>query len=314
MFNNPVPKDNNEEIKKENEAQFKYDLIVYLKDKNDILMYNEKYGLIKLKIDPNDQTLKSIPKNSKFVNLGTSALLSGGTENKLKLKKCYLITFMENESPTHYDIKVEPYGDFLEGRERHNLIFLPNKNFVFACSGFYLKSCEYTNIYEGTWKNISPLNKSRGNASMAYVNDRYVYILGGFEILENNKAGDYLDDMEYFDINNFNKGWTTITYVNNRGLNMNLTALGVVPISKNIFLVCGGYDGNEYKDNAYKIDCTNHEHPTVEETQTLANKTLFTHNMFCKIRKSYFNFDFNCQMYGFDYENWRFGTLNMNPK
>ena len=147
---------------------------------------------------------------------------------------------------------------------------------------------------------------------MAYINERYVYILGGFDLCGKNKKGDYLDDMEYFDINNFNKGWTTVKYVNNRGINMKLTALGIVPISQNIFLICGGYDGNEYKDNAYKIDCSDHENPTVEETQNLGNKTIFTHNMFCKIRKSYFNFDINGQMYAFDYENWRFGKLNMN--
>ena len=33
-----------------------------------------------------------------------------------------------------------PYGEFKEARERHNLLFLPNKNFVFACSGFFSKT------------------------------------------------------------------------------------------------------------------------------------------------------------------------------
>ena len=92
---------------------------------------------------------------------------------------------------------------------------------------------------------------------------------------------------------------------------MGLTALGVIPISRNIFLICGGYDGKQYKSNVYKIDCSNHEHPEVEETQNLGNETIFTHNMFCKIRKSYFNYDYKSQMFGFDYENWAFGTLNM---
>ena len=148
---------------------------------------------------------------------------------------------------------------------------------------------------------------------MAYVNNRYIYILGGFDLTENQK-GIYLNDLEYFDINNFAKGWTTINYINNRGYNMALTALGVVPISYHTFLICGGYDGKEYKNTVYKIDSTNHEHPSVEETQTIGNNSIFTHNMFCKIRKSYFNFDFQTQMYGFDFENWRFGTLNMNGK
>ena len=51
-----------------------------------------------------------------------------------------------------------------------------------------------------------------------------------------------MHDFEYFDINIFSKGWTTINYINNRGYNIGLTVLGVVPISKNIFLICGGFD------------------------------------------------------------------------
>ena len=47
-------------------------------------------------------------------------------------------------------------------------------------------------------------------------------------------------------------------------------------------------------------------------TQELENPTIFTHNMFSKIKNSYFNLDFNCTMHGFDYENWRFGILKMN--
>ena len=37
---------------------------------------------------------------------------------------------------------------------------------------------------------------------MAYVNERYIYILGGFDLTEN-KIGTYLNDIEYFDITNF---------------------------------------------------------------------------------------------------------------
>ena len=303
------------QLKIENQSQFTYDLIMYLKEKtDDILMYNEKHGLKTLKLGESSE-LKIFPVKSKFVNLGTSVLLTGGEKqennNKIKLSKCYLITLMEEESQNKYEVNVMPYGSLKEARERHNLLFLPNKHFVFACSGFFSKTCEYTDIYKGEWEMISPLHKARGNASMAYVNERYVYILGGFE-LEEKAKGNYLNDMEYFDINNFEKGWTMINYVNNGGYNTSLTCFGIVPISKSIFLICGGYDGKEYKNNVYKIDCNDHEHQTIEETSTLGNNSIFTHNMFCKIRQSYFNFDMQGQMYGFDFENWRFGTLNQN--
>lgn len=60
-----------------------------------------------------------------------------------------------------YDIKAITFGDLIEPIERHNLLFLPNKNYVFACYGFFSKACEYTNIYEETCKSINPFKKSR---------------------------------------------------------------------------------------------------------------------------------------------------------
>ena len=261
------------------------------------------------------ENLERVPDKSRFVNLGQSALLTGGMTQDNKISnKCYLIGLIENDSSNNanYSISVTPYGDFKEARERHNLIYLPNKNFVFACGGFYSKSCEYTDVYRGNWELLKPMNKSRGNASMAYVNDRFIYIMGGFELGKDLPKGNYLNDIEMFDVNNFGNGWKIIYFNNPNRYNMSLTALGVVPISKSLFLICGGYDGREYKNNCYKVDCNNYNSPLVEETDGLQNATIFTHNMFCKIRKSYFNFDFQGQMYGFDYENWRFGMLNMN--
>ena len=234
-------------------------------------------------------------------------------ENKSS-QRCYLIGLIEDYSTNrlNYNVNISPYGDFKEGRERHNLIYLPNKNYVLACGGFFSKSCEYSDIYRGNWELIAPMNKSRGNASMVYVNDRFIYIIGGFELRNDAPKGNYLNDLEIFDVNNFGNGWRLVNFANPHKYNLKLTALGVVPISKTIFLICGGYDGREYKKNVYKVDCNNYLYPLVEETTPLNDTTIFTHNLFCKIKKSYFNFDFQGQMYGFDYDKWQFGKLNMN--
>ena len=64
--------------------------------------------------------------------------------------------------------------------------------------------------------------------------------------------------------------------------------------------------------NVTLYNCNNYQNPLVEPGPEIGNPTIFTHNMFCKIRRSYFNFDYQGQMYGFDYDNWRFGMLNMN--
>ena len=203
-------------------------------------------------------------------------MLTGGeAPGKQKLNSCYILTSIEKDSPEKFEINVMPYGNLKEARERHNLIFIPNKNFIFACSGFLTNTCEYTDIYKGTWEMISPLKRNRGNASMA----------------------------------NFGKGWTTINFVNNRGYNLALTAPGIIPITNSIFLICGGFDGKGYRDNVYKIDCNDYQNPIAEETNAISNKSIFTHNMFCKIKKAYFNFDSEEHMHGFDFDNWSFGLL-----
>ena len=50
-------------MKKENEVQFKYEIIIYLKDVNP----------------------KTILDKSKFVNIGSSALLSGGQDKRTNI-------------------------------------------------------------------------------------------------------------------------------------------------------------------------------------------------------------------------------------
>lgn len=39
-----------------------------------------------------------------------------------------------------------------EGRERHNIVFLPDRNTVLVCSGFFNKGSEYSDINSGEWK------------------------------------------------------------------------------------------------------------------------------------------------------------------
>ena len=189
----------NQEVKLENEPQDDYELLIYIKD-DQLLAYNSKYTFFKLKI--NLEYIKATFK-SRYVNLGKSILLTGGIIREAgPSKKCYLISLIENDLPNKpfYDININPYGDFQEGRERHNLIYLLDKNLVFACGGIISKTCEYTNIYKGYWESVSPLNKSRANASMAYINGRYIYIIGGFELKFGERLGNYLNNLEYFDI------------------------------------------------------------------------------------------------------------------
>ena len=295
--------------------EYNYDLIIYLKErKNEILIYDKNNKFIKKLLKPenfkNCEKFDVFPFKSKFLNLGKSLLLTGGIINEQKSKKCYLISAIEAKSNIEtYEINITSYGDLKEKRGNHNIIYLPDKNWVFVCSGYLTKSCEYTDILKKNCEEIKPLNKIRFNASMAYINKRYVYIF--FGSLEENEKSIYLNDMEYFDLNNFEKGWTTLNYINDKEYELSLCAVGVIPVSKNEFLICGGYDGNKYKSKTYKINCNDHEHPIIEDIN-INNAAIFIHNLFCKIGDAYFNFDLSAKLFRFDYKKMNIGVFFEN--
>ena len=304
-----------QEEKKFKYYEFTYDLLIYLKERsNEILIYDKRNNFIKKTLKPENfkcfKKFDVFPFKSKFVNLGKSLLLTGGTIKNQKLCKCYLISAVETRNDSNnYDIVIDSYKDLKDKRERHSIIFLPDKSWVFVCSGYLTQSCEYTDITKGGWKKIKPLNKIRINASMAYINERYIYIFCGSDLETENSKVDYLSDIEYFDINNFENGWTNINFVNEKGFNLSMGAFGVIPVSENDFLICGGYDGKTFKNNTYKINCEDYKNPKVEEISIL-NNAIFIHNLFCKIGDFYFNFDFSCKLFKFDYKNLILGVFN----
>ena len=315
-FNGMTPKEN--VINKKDHLEYheyNYDLLIYLKErKNELLIYNKKNNIIKKIIKQenfkNCQNFEVFPFKSKFVNLGKSLLLTGGIMKKQKVNKCYLISAIETKNNLlTYEINITASGDLKEKRENHNIIYLPDKNYVFVCSGYLTKSCEYTNLSKGTWEEIKPLNKNRFNASMAYINERYIYIFYGSDYEVENDKTLYLNDMEYFDLNNFEKGWTMINYINEKAYDLSLCAIGVIPVSKNEFLICGGCVENKYKTKTYKINCKDYENPIIEDVNINLN-AIFIHNLFCKIGDAYFNFDFSSKLYKFDYQNMSLGVFS----
>ena len=302
-------------------SKYNYDLLIYpLEKKNEILIYDKKNSFHKKILKPENfkckKKFKTFPFKSRFVNLGKSLLLTGGNENENKSNKCYLISVFESKSENKiekYEININSYGNLKEKRERHSIIYLPSKNYVFICSGFSTKTCEYTDLSKGVWEEIKPLNNERVDASMAFINERFVYIFCGSFLENENAQLDYLNDMEYFDINNFDKGWTNVKFMNDKKYRLSLGALGVLPVDKNIFLIYGGCYGKKYNNRTYKVDCKDYEHPTIEDINININKpSIFKHNLFCKIGETYFNFDFNDQLVRFDYKNLNIGIFDQN--
>ena len=225
--------------------------------------------------------MQTFPDNSKYINLGSSLLITGGYINKQMTNMCSTVIVSRNEKTNEFEAIAINYGKMIEGRERHNIVYLDDRKSVLVCSGFFNKNSEITNLEQGDWRQLPQMNEVRGNATIAYVNKRYVYVIGGYKIPDTRMGpGIYLGDCEYFDLNEENKGWRSIKFWDNR---LKLSAMGVVPYDNHTFIICGGYDGAQYKKDAYKVVVDDKDNPTVEKlVNTLPDCFIFLHNTFLK--------------------------------
>ena len=132
------------------------ELMIYNKDNNFIKTNLKSKGIkCNVKID-------IFPFKSKYVNLGQSLLLTGGMIEEEILNKCYLMSVIKTKNKLDYKIIINSYGDLIEKRERHNIIFIPDKNLVFICSGYLTDKCEYTDLSKGIWEEIVLKTRSHG--------------------------------------------------------------------------------------------------------------------------------------------------------
>ena len=306
-----VGQDNSNQVQNPIKKLFDYDLFISLKPKTDeVLIYNPMKGYTSIKINQSNfqnssDAFITFPEHSKYVNLGSSLLLTGGYINKQLINNCYLIVVGKLQD--QYEVNVMNYGKMREGRERHNIIYLPDRNSVLVCSGFFNKGSEITDINSGEWKSTGTLNETRGNATIAYVNNRFVYVIGGYKINERQHGGMYHGNCEFLDLNNIMSGWTMINFANNT---LKLSAMGVIPLGDQYFLLCGGFDGSTYRKEVYKVDASDIRNPKIDQMNlTLPGNYIFLHNGFVKIGDTAYNLELNNSAVSFGLNNWGFNVL-----
>ena len=292
-----------------------YEFFMFLKLKSNVLLiYDPISGFKIIKVSKNNfqnpsESFINFPDNSKYVNLGSSVLLTGGYINRQLTNSCFLMIVGKIKDSNDYELSIMPYGRMMEARERHNIIYLPDKKTVLVCSGFFNKGSEYSEINMSEWKSAGEMNEVRGNATISYINNRYVYVIGGYKILED-KNGYYHGDCEYLDFNNLNYGWRQINFAN---MSIQLSAMGVIPVSNNHFLLCGGYDGQQYKREVYKVDCSNPNNVSIDKMNILLpGSYIFLHNTFIKIGEYYYNIELNGSAINFSLDRFDFGCIKAN--
>jgi hypothetical protein len=254
--------------------------------------------------------------HSRYVNLHDSILVTGGMERGFSYENCYLVTI--NNIENRYTIIISNYVPMQEKRERHNIIYLEHLKSVLVCSGFYTKSCEINNLNFNTstsWSYVPEMKEYRANATMFCVNNRYVYCVGGFQVIDRERAtgGVYLNSLEYADSLDFNKGWTNVE-LSSLNISLKLCAMGIMTCSANKILIVGGYDGNKYlaevSEMSFDQDGIISRINMNGKVSELGKGIIFTSNQiflntpFNKM----INFDSNCRLVTYDLSSGEFSV------
>jgi hypothetical protein len=304
-----------------------YDLLIGIKPKSDeLIIYDPRHhGFVSIKLNKSffqDQssTFTSFPENSKYVNLGFSILLSGGYQNRKVTNNCYLIVVTRKENFNYqfnpsdaFDVSIIPYANMLEQRERHNLIYLYDRNMVLTCSGFFSSTAEITDINSGIWKQLPKMNDVRANATITYVNKRYVWVFGGFKINEK-QVGVYQNTCEVLDLNDLHAGWSLYNF-DKMNINFKLSAMGVVNYNENSILLCGGYDGTTYRKDVHHIRTDGRVIAEVNTNRKncLPGNYIFLHSNFVRIDNLDYNYDLNMNVIIFDPNEEIFDVRKLHP-
>jgi len=264
--------------------------------KNDLIIYSD--GLFqrsRLKenfFNDKNHIFQVYPGFGQFVVVNSSEfiLYTGGTINKQMTDICYQI-FVYKDSNNEFIQNISYYGSMNEKREKHNIIYLNDKNRVIVCGGVNNSTAEILDINERKWRMLKNLNVTRTNATMSYMNNRFVYVFGGFQNVRN--KGVYNNDIEYLDMNATHNGWKYINFKNLFKDKINYCAMGVINLSATKIFLVGGYDGVKYLSTVHEIEIDNTDGKIVTYKNT-SNKTetdnIFMHNSFERIEDSVFNF------------------------
>jgi len=258
------------------------------------------YELSRLMFQDQSLLLDDFLNNCRYINLGFSILITGGLINSSPVNNSYLliVTRVPNSligTENSLQISLLPYTFMNDARERHLLLNIPDKNKILACSGFQKKSVEISNVKSGIWQSLDSLKEIRANATGAYINNRYVYIFGGFQL--DNGKGVYNNSTEVLDLNNDRSLWRFIDFESLFPNNIKISAAGILHYSSNKILVCGGYNGQVYLKDIYCIENKQSQIEIYEKTKLqLADELIFFHSTFLRCGGSAVNFDYKLDL------------------
>ena len=270
-------------------------------DKNNLLVYqpnSKKVQSIEIKYEhfKNDCYSKYFPyKHSKYTNIGkNSIIVSGGFAGNTETQKVFKISLNSfNLQP-----EITALKSMKVNRQNHNNIYIPSKNYLFVCSGQNNTTSEYLDLALPTnqWIEIPKMNQSRANATMAVINERYVFCFGGY----NHQTEAYAKGAEKIDLSAMNNGWKEINLISD----IALSTMGVLTFTKNQILLVGGFKGGKkYLSDGILLTFGNDDYlKSSEKKENILKKGVifFSSQQFFKCGDRLVNFDFKNNLYSYD--------------
>jgi len=165
-------------------------------------------------------------------------------------------------------------------------LYFNNNNFsyVLVCSGTKSLTAELYDIGYCNWTQISNLNSIRENAVITYINDRYVYVIGG---LNPNGSG-YLSSFEYINANYLETAkWTEVNFSDVCATSISGFNFGsVIKITKDRFLICGGYNKSNKLNQQLLLTTEDGIVKSIEERKPMQNSNYFLQPEFVSLGNS----------------------------
>ena len=246
---------------------------------NDEKIYLHKLNISSKNFECEDDYNESFPfQNCRIININNLSYIIGGKlnddisklshNNKIGTKYCYKILYNKDEK----QIKICKISSTIFEHQSHSLLYLPKYNSIVLCSGHKQKNCEYLNLNKkeepNNWKHLFPLRKSRENAIPLLFNEKYIFLIGGYDS-EGKLNEDYnMLNYEGFINGKYQNYWKTYKFEQKTSL-LQRKGNGIIYYNNNIYIL-GGYNLNNDKFISWKINFS--EEDKDEQNEYLINK------------------------------------------
>ena len=161
----------------------------------------------------------------------------------------FIITGKNFDMLYEYDSVKQSMNKLCDLKNNHSngaLIDFSN-NSLLCISGDYNKKVELFSISKNEWKNyLSETLIERSNFEFCIIKQRYIFLMFG----RNNPTNEYLNTIEYYDLNSLNSNeWKYLNYNNkNTLLRMNICNGYGINFNNKKIIICGGYNGFEKEE------------------------------------------------------------------